>query len=90
MRIRAVFVDRDKTYLSRLVTTLNAKMSDKLEARSFSEPEYMYDYVKDIKSAVVIVNEEIPVDFEKIPESVSFGYLVEMGGIAECRGQKAI
>lgn len=90
MRIRAVFVDRDKTYLSRLVTTLNAKMSDKLEARSFSEPEYMYDYVKDIKSAVVIVNEEIPVDFEKIPESVSFGYLVEMGGIAECGGQKAI
>lgn len=90
MRIRAVFVDRDKTYLSRLVTTLNAKMSDKLEARSFSDPEYMYEYVKDIKNVVVVVNEDLPIDFGRIPESVSFGYLVEMQGIAESRGQKAI
>lgn len=90
MRIKVVFVDRDKTYLNRLVTTLNAKMTDKLEASSFSDLAYMYEYVKDIKNAVVVVNEEFDVDFTQIPESVSFGYLVEMGGIAEYKDEKAI
>jgi hypothetical protein len=50
----------------------------------------MYEYLKDVKNAVVVVNEEWEVDFSKIPESISFGYLVEMSGVSECKGQKAI
>ncbi len=90
MRIKVAFVDGDKTYLNRLVTTLNTKMADKLDACSFSDMSYVYEYVKEVKNTVVVVNEEMDVDFSKIPESVSFGYLVEMGGVAECKGQKAI
>lgn len=90
MRIKVAFVDQDKTYLNRLVTTLNAKMSDKLDACSFSDVTYLYEYLKDAKNAVAVVNEEYHVDFMKIPESVSFGYLVEMSGVSECKGQKAI
>lgn len=89
MRIKVAFVDRDKTYLNRLVTTLNTKMSDKLDACSFSDTAYMYEYMKENKNAVVVVSEDFDVDFEQIPESISFGYLVEMGGVAECKGQRA-
>lgn len=90
MRIKVAFVDRDKTYLNRLVTTLNAKMSDKLDACSFSDVHYMYEYLKQNRNAVVVVSEELEVEFTKIPESISFAWLVEMGGVAQCKGQKAI
>lgn len=89
MRIKVAFVDQDKTYLNRLVTTLNAKMSDKIDACSFSDTGYMYEYLKENKNAVVVVSEDLDIDFGQIPESASFGYLVEMGGVAECKGQRA-
>ncbi len=90
MRIKVAFVDGDKVYLSRLVTTLNAKMSDKLDACSFSDMEYLYEYLEEVKNTVVVVSEDMEVDFTRIPESASFAYLVEMGGIVECKGQRAI
>ncbi len=90
MRIKVAFVDRDKTYLNRLVTTLNAKMSDKLAACSFSDVSYLYEYLKQNRNAVVVVNEEMDVEFTKIPEGTSFAWLVEMGGVAQCKGQRAI
>ena len=90
MRIKVAFLEMDSKYLNKVVSALNEKFSNHVEASSFTNPKYLIEYLNENRNAVVLAKEGLPIDFSKIPSETSFAYLVEAYGVAECNGQKAI
>lgn len=90
MRIKVAFLDDDSNYLNKVVSAMNERLSDRVEVSAFTDARYLSEYLRHNRNAVVLGKEGIHIDFSKLPSEVSFAYLVETYGVAECNGQKAI
>ena len=69
MRIKVAFLEMDSKYLNKVVSALNEKFSNHVEASSFTNPKYLIEYLNENRNAVVLAKEGLPIDFSKIPRS---------------------
>lgn len=96
MKIKLAILEKDTSYLSRIVSAFGTKYADKLEIYSFTDAEVAVATVDSARIDVLLASDAFDIDFAKIPNRCAFAYLVDSLGIeminevrAICKFQKA-
>lgn len=90
MKIKLAILERDKSYLNRLVTTFGAKYMDKFEIYSFTDPNAAMDALDSARIEVLLASDAFDIDPGKLPNRCGFAYLVDSVGIEMLNDQRAI
>lgn len=90
MKIKLAILEKDLSYLNRIVNAFNTKYADKLEIYSFTSMEVALQSIESSKIDVLLANECFDIDVSKLPKRCAFAYLVEMMEIDEIKEQRAI
>ena len=90
MRIKLAILEKDQSYLNRIVTAFNTKYSDKFEIYSFTDPSVAMSTLDSVKIDVLVADEVFEIDFTQIPKRCGFAYFVDSAGIDTLNNQRAI
>ena len=90
MKLKITLLDEDSNYIKKIVGVFNTKYSDKVEVYSFTEKDKAFESLKENKSDVFLINQNINVDLYDIPEECIYIYLVEENGIDYYKEHHAI
>lgn len=90
MKIKIAILERDTSYLTRIVSAFGAKYSDKLEIYSFTDPEVAVATLNTAKIDVLLSSDVFSIDINKLPNRCAFAYLVDSMGIETLNDQRAI
>lgn len=90
MKIKLAILDRDKSYLMRVVSTFGTKYADKFEIRSFTDPDVAMATLDSAKIDVLLASDCFDIDVAKLPNRCAFAYLVDSMGIESLNDQMAI
>lgn len=90
MKIKIALLERDRSYLTRVVSTFGTKYADKLEIYSFTDSEVALATLSNAKIDVLLASDVFDIDPRKIPNRCAFAYLVDSMGIEMLNNQRAI
>lgn len=90
MRIKLAILEKDSSYLNRIVAVFNAKYADKFELYSFTDLEIAMSYLESAKIDVFVANDVFDIDMNRLPKRCGFAYFVDTPGIDTENGQRAI
>lgn len=90
MKIKIAILERDKSYLTRIVTAFGTKYADKLEIYSFTDQEIAMQSLGQAKIDVLLAGDVFDVEVAKLPKRCAFAYLVDSVGIDSIKDQQAI
>ena len=90
MKIKIAILERDTSYLTRIVSAFGTKYSEKLEIYSFTDPEVAVATLNNAKIDVLLASDVFPIDITKLPNRCAFAYLVDSMGIETLNDQRAI
>ena len=90
MRIKLAILEKDQSYLNRIVAVFNTKYADKFEIYSFTDPVVALSTLDSVKIDVFVVNELFEIDITQIPKRCGFAYFVDSAGIDILNNQKVI
>lgn len=90
MKIRLAILEKDKSYLTRIVSAFGARYSDKLEIYSFTDYYVAMATLDSAKIEVFIANDAFDVDVSALPRRCGFAYLVDSMDIDTVNDQRAI
>lgn len=90
MKIRLAILEKDKSYLTRIVTAFSARYADKLEIYSFTDYQVAMATLDSAKIDVLVANDLFEVDVNALPKRCGFAYLVDSMGIDTVNNQSAI
>ena len=90
MKIKLAILERDQSYLNRIVSVFSTKYSDKFEIYSFTNPDVVMDTLDSAKIDVLIANDAFDIDFSKLPKRCGFAYLVDSMDVESVNDQRAI
>lgn len=90
MKIRLAILEKDKSYLTRIVTAFSARYADKLEIYSFTDYQVAMATLDSAKIDVLVANDLFEVDVNALPKRCGFAYLVDSVGIDTVNNQSAI
>lgn len=96
MKIKLAILEKDRSYLARIVSVFGTKYADKLEIYSFTDPEVALATLNSAKIDVLLSSDFFEIDVKRLPNRCAFAYLVDSMGIesigeyrAICKFQKA-
>lgn len=96
MKIKVAILEKDKSYLSRIVSAFGIKYADKFEIYSFTDMDVALCNVDSSRIDVLLASDAFDIDVAKLPSRCGFAYLVDSMGIemvnevrAICKFQKA-
>lgn len=90
MKIKLAILEKDKSYLTRIVTAFGTKYADKIEIYSFTDPEVALGTLNSAKIDVLLSSDVFSIDLHKLPNRCAFAYLVDSMGIDMLNDQRAI
>lgn len=90
MKIRLAILERDKGYLTRIVSAFGTKYADKLEIYSFTDPDVALGTLNSAKIDVLLSSDVFDIDLKMLPKRCAFAYLVDSMGIEMIKEQRAI
>lgn len=90
MKIKIAILERDKSYLTRIVTAFGTKYADKLELYSFTDPDIALQSLGQAKIDVLLSGDVFDIDVAQLPKRCAFAYLVDSVGIDSIKDQQAI
>lgn len=90
MRVKLAILERDQSYLNRIVTAFNAKYADKFEIYSFTEEQMALSALDRNRIDVFVASEAFDIDVAAIPNRCGFAYFVDSADIDTLREQRAI
>ena len=90
MKIKLAILEKDKSYLSRIVSVFGTKYSEKFEIYSFTDPEVALLTLNSAKIDVLLAGDTFDIDVTKLPNRCAFAYLVDSVGIDMLNNQRAI
>lgn len=90
MKIKIAILERDTSYLTRIVSAFGTKYSDKLEIYSFTDPEVAMSTLNSAKIDVLVAGDSFDIDVTKLPARCGFAYLVDSADIDMVNDQRAI
>ena len=68
MKIKLAILERDQSYLNRIVSVFSTKYSDKFEIYSFTNPEVALSTLDSAKIDVLVANDAFDIDVSKLPK----------------------
>jgi len=90
MKIKLAILEKDKSYLMRIVSAFGTKYADKFEIYSFTDQEVALSNLNDAKIDVLVACDGFDVDVTKLPARCGFAYLVDSMDIDMVNNQRAI
>ena len=90
MKIKIALLERDKSYLTRIVSVFGTKYADKLEIYSFTDPEVALSTLNNAKIDVLLASDAFGIDLNRLPNRCAFAYMVDSMGIEMLNDQRAI
>lgn len=90
MRIKLAILEKDQSYLNRIVSVFNAKYADKFEIYSFTDEEIALSTLDSKRIDVFVVNECFEIDMDAIPKRCGFAYFVDSADVDMINEQRAI
>lgn len=90
MKIKIAILERDKGYLTRVVSAFGTRYSDKFEIYSFTDREVALDSLNSAKIDVLLASDSFDIDVAALPNRCAFAYLVDSLGIDMLKDQRAI
>ncbi len=90
MKIKLAILEKDKSYLSRIVSVFGTKYADKFEIYSFTDQEVALSNLNTAKIDVLVAGDSFDIDVTKLPTRCGFAYLVDSADIDMVSNQRAI
>lgn len=90
MRIKLAILERDESYLNRIVTVFSTKFSDNFELYSFTNQETAMATLNPAKIDVLLADDSFEIDPKQLPKRCALAYFVESADIETLRDQQAI
>ncbi len=90
MKIRLAILEKDVSYMKKLVTAFTVKFSDNLEIYSFTTLENALQNLAPSRVDVFLAGESFEIDTKALPTKCAFGYFVDSVGIESFRDCPAI
>ena len=90
MKIKLAILEKDRSYLSRIVPAFGSKYADKLEIYSFTNYDVAIETVRISRIDVLLASDAFDIDVSKLPARCAFAYLVDSPGIDMINDQRAI
>lgn len=90
MKIKLAVLEKDSSYLQRIVSVFSTKYSDKFEIYSFTDEEITYSTLESTKIDVLVASDVFEIDMKRIPKRCGFAYLVDSMDIESVNNQRAI
>lgn len=96
MKIKLAILEKDKSYLTRIVSAFGTKYADKFEIYSFTDMDVAMSNIDGARIDVLLASDAFDIDTTKLPSRCAFAYLVDSVGVeminevrAICKFQKA-
>lgn len=90
MKIKLAILEKDRSYLTRIVSAFSARYADKLEIYSFTDYQVAMANLDMAKIEVLVANDAFEVDVKALPRRCGFAYLVDSLDIETVNDQRAI
>ncbi len=90
MKIKVAILEKDKSYLTRIVSAFGTKYADKLEIYSFTDSDVAMETIDSARVDVLLASDAFDIETHAIPKRCAFAYLVESMGIDSVRNERAI
>lgn len=90
MKIKLAILEKDRSYLTRVVSVFGTKYSDKFEIYSFTDDEVALAMLNASKIDVLLAGDSFDIDVARLPKRCAFAYLVDSVGIDMINNQRAI
>ena len=90
MKIKLAILEKDKSYLSRIVSVFGTKYADKFEIYSFTDREVALSNLNTAKIDVLVAGDSFEIDVGNLPTRCGFAYLVDSADIDMVNDQRAI
>lgn len=90
MKIKLAILEKDQSYLNRIVSVFGTKYADKFQIYSFTDMEVAFSTLETAKIEVMVANDAFEIDMNRLPKRCGFAYLVESADVETLNGQRAI
>ena len=90
MKIKIAILEKDQSYLTRIVSVFSTKYADKFEIYSFTDLQVAMSYLDEAKIDVFVANDAFDIDVTQLPKRCGFAYFVDVADIEMEREQHAI
>ena len=90
MKIKLAILEKDVSYLNRIVAAFSTKYADKFEIYSFTDPSVALSSLDDAKIDVLVANDAFEIDIASLPKRCGFAYFVDSADINMENDQRAI
>lgn len=90
MKIKLAILEKDVSYLNRIVSVFSTKYADKFEIYSFTDPSVALASLDDAKIDVLVANDAFEINVAELPKRCGFAYFVDSADIDTENDQRAI
>ena len=90
MKIKVAFLEKDQSYLNRIVNVFGTKYADNFQIYSFTDMEVALSTLESAKIEVLVASDAFDIDVKNIPNRCGFAYFVESADVETYNGQRTI
>ena len=90
MRIKLAILERDQSYLNRIVTAFNTKYADKFEIYSFTDKDMALATLDSSRIDVLVACDSFDINVDVLPKRCGFAYFVDAVDVDSINDQRAI
>ncbi len=90
MKIKLAILEKEQSYLKKIVSVFGTKYADKFQIYSFTDIEAAYATLEPAKIEVLVASDAFEIDFNKLPKRCGFAYFVDSAGVDTLNGQRTI
>lgn len=90
MKIKLAILEKDRSYLTRIVAAFGAKYAGKFEIYSFTNEALALESLHSARIDVLLANDAFSIDVSRLPSRCGFAYLVDSADVDMVNNQMAI
>lgn len=90
MKIKLAILEKDQSYLNKIVTVFSTRYADKFEMYSFTDSSIALATIESAKIDILVANALFDIDFTAIPKRCAFAYFVDSPNIDTFNDRTAI
>ena len=90
MKVKVAILEKDQSYLNRIVAVFNSKYSDEFEVYSFTDLNMALNSVEATKIDVLVASDAFDIDVSGLPKKCGFAYFTDSSDVDTIKGCEAI
>lgn len=90
MKIKLAILEKDQSYLNRIVSVFGTKYADKFQVYSFTDMDVAFATIETAKIEVMVASDAFEIDVNKLPKRCGFAYFVDSADVEMLNGQRTI